>query len=128
MSPQVQRRVETALKGPARVEAAQAPTVDPRALWDRMEAHGLSQNETARRAGISPALLSQIMNGKRIPSGKVLKKLHRVLFQPTQAELVVPAEDASWTLRNSSGVSEGIDKPVVQSGRDFPYIRVGGGQ
>ena len=34
----------------------------------------------------------------------------------------------SWTLRNSSGVSEGIDKPVVQSGRDFPYIRVGGGQ
>ena len=33
-----------------------------------------------------------------------------------------------WTLRNSSGVSKGIDKPVVQSGRDFPYIRVGGGQ
>ena len=34
----------------------------------------------------------------------------------------------AWTLRNSSGVSKGIDKPVVQSGRDFPYIRVGGGQ
>ena len=34
----------------------------------------------------------------------------------------------SWTLRNSSGVSKGIDKSVVQSGRDFPYIRVGGGQ
>ena len=33
-----------------------------------------------------------------------------------------------WTLRNSSGVSKGIDKSVVQSGRDFPYIRVGGGQ
>ena len=34
----------------------------------------------------------------------------------------------SWTLRNSSGISKGIDKPVVQGGRDFPYIRVGGGQ
>ena len=33
-----------------------------------------------------------------------------------------------WTLRISSGVSKGIDKSVVQSGRDFPYIRVGGGQ
>ena len=34
----------------------------------------------------------------------------------------------NWTLRISSGVSKGIDKSVVQSGRDFPYIRVGGGQ
>ena len=39
-----------------------------------------------------------------------------------------PESALDWTLRNSSGVSEGIDKPVVQSGRDFPYIRVGGGQ
>ena len=36
--------------------------------------------------------------------------------------------DLVWTLRNSSGVGKGIDKSVVQSGRDFPYIRVGGGQ
>ena len=34
----------------------------------------------------------------------------------------------AWTLRISSGVSKGIDKSVVQGGRDFPYIRVGGGQ
>ena len=40
----------------------------------------------------------------------------------------IPEQLLGWTLRNSSGVSEGIDKPVVQSGRDFPYIRVGGGQ
>ena len=33
-----------------------------------------------------------------------------------------------WTLRISSGVSKGIYESVVQSGRDFPYIRVGGGQ
>ena len=41
------------LEAPVRVEAAQPPTVDPQALWDRMEAHGISQNEAARRAGIS---------------------------------------------------------------------------
>ena len=129
MSPQVQRRVETALEGPARVEAAQAPTVDPRALWDRMEAHSLSQNETARRAGISPALLSQIMNGKRIPSGKVLKKLHRVLFQPAQAELVVPAEVKvmAWEKGGRNGVVvRGAGGPGAGSNPDGGTVRIGG--
>ena len=32
------------------------------------------------------------MNGQRNPSGEVLRKLHGVLFRPTAAELVVPAE------------------------------------
>ena len=92
MGPAVQARMEAVLDGPARIEPAQRPTVNPRVLWDRMDAHGWSQNETARRAGISNALLSQIMNGQRTPSGKVLRKLHEVLFRPSAAELVVPAE------------------------------------
>ena len=66
------------MQAPVKVEAAQRPTVDPRALWDRMDALGYSQNETARRAGISPGYLSQIMNGKRTPSGDVLRRLHEV--------------------------------------------------
>ncbi len=92
MGPAVQARMEAALEGPVRVEPAHRPAVDPRVLWDRMDAHGISQNEAARRAGISNALLSQIMHGQRTPSGKVLRKLHEVLFQPSAAELVVPAE------------------------------------
>ncbi len=106
MSPAVQARVEEALDGPARIEPAQPPTVDPRALWDRMDAHGYSQNETARLAGISSAHLSQIMNGQRTPSGKVLRKLHGVLFQPTAAELVVPAEVKvmAWKKGGRNGV------------------------
>ena len=106
MSPAVQARVETALDGPARVEAAQRPTVDPRALWDRMDAHGYSQNETARLAGISSAHLSHIMNGQRIPSGEVLAKLHEVLFRPSAAELVVPAEVKvmAWKKGGRNGV------------------------
>ncbi len=92
LSPKMQARVEKVLEAPVRVEAAQPPTVDPRTLWDRMEAHGISQNEAARRAGISPAMLSQIMNGQRTPSGKVLRQLHEVLFRPSAAELVAPVE------------------------------------
>ena len=92
MSPAVQAQVEEALDGPARIESAQPRSVDPRALWERMDAHGYSQNETARLAGISSAHLSLIMNGQRIPSGEVLAKLHGVLFRPSAAELVVPAE------------------------------------
>ena len=92
MSPAVQALVEEALNGPARIEPAQPRSVDPRALWDRMDAHEISQNETARLAGISSGHLSQIMNGQRNASGEVLAKLHGVLFRPTAAELVVPAE------------------------------------
>ena len=106
MGPAVQARVEAALETPVRVEAARTPTVDPRALWDRMEAHGYSQNETARLAGISSAHLSQIMNGQRTPSGRVLEKLHGVLFRPTAAELVVPAEVKvmAWKKGGRNGV------------------------
>ena len=106
LSPHMQARVEAVLDAPVRVEAAEPATVDPRALWDRMDAHGYSQNETARRAGISSALLSQIMNGQRTPSGKVLEKLHGVLFQPTAAELVVPAEVKvmAWKKGGRNGV------------------------
>ena len=75
-----------------KLEAAQCPTVDPRTLWDRMDAHGYSQNQVARLAGISTGHLSLIMNGLRTPSGDVLRRLHEVLFKPTQTELVAPVE------------------------------------
>ena len=106
LSPHMQARVEAVLGAPVRVEAAECPTVDPRALWDRMDAHGISQNETARRAGISSAMLSQIMNGQRTPSGRILEKLHGVLFQPSAAELVVPAEVKvmAWKKGGRNGV------------------------
>ncbi len=41
-SPGVQARVEAVLEAPATVEGAQCPTVDPRALWEGMDAHGYS--------------------------------------------------------------------------------------
>ena len=106
MSPAVQALVEEALDGPARVEPAQPRSVDPRALWDRMDAHGYSQNGTARLAGISSGHLSQIMNGQRNASGQVLRRRHGVLFRPTAAELVVPAEVKvmAWKKGGRNGV------------------------
>ena len=139
MSPAVQARVEEALDGPARIEPAQPPTVDPRALWDRMDAHELSQNETARLAGISSGHLSQIMNGQRNPSGEVLAKLHGVLFRPSAAELVVPAEVKvmAWkkgkrngvVVRGAGGPGAGGNKPgggTVRIGGRVPWGRRGG--
>ena len=129
MSPGVQARVEAALDGPARVEPAQRRKVDCRALWDRMDAHGLSQNEVARLAGISSGHLSQIMNGQRTPSGRVLAKLHGVLFRPTAAELVVPAEVKvlAWKKGGRNGVVvRGAGGPGSGSTPGGGTIRIGG--
>ena len=128
-SPGVQARVEAVLEAPARVEAAQCPTVDPRALWDRMDAHGWGQNETARRAGISTGHLSLIMNGQRTPSGEVLRHLHEVLFQPTAAELVVPAEVKvmAWKKGKRNGVVvKGSGGPHSGSNPGGGTVRIGG--
>ena len=134
MGPAVQARVEAALDGPAKVEPAQPRSVDPLALWDRMDAHDISQNETARLAGISSGHLSQIMNGQRNPSGRVLAKLHGVLFRPTAAELVVPAEVKvlAWkkggrngvVVRGAGGPGAGGNQPgggTVRIGGSVPW-------
>ena len=92
LSPAAQARMESVLDTPVKIEAAQPADINPRALWERMDAHGWSQNETARRAGISTAMLSQVMNGHRKPSGDVLRRLHEVLFAPSPSELVAPVE------------------------------------
>ena len=129
MSPAVQARVEEALDGPAKVEPAQPPTVDPRALWERMDAHEISQNETARLAGISSGHLSQIMNGQRNASGEVLRKLHGVLFRPSAAELVVPAEVKvmAWKKGGRNGVVvRGAGGPGSGSTPGGGTVRIGG--
>ena len=51
----VQALVEAALEAQATVASAQLACVDPCVLWDRTDAHGISQNEVARRAGIRSA-------------------------------------------------------------------------
>ena len=92
MGVKVQARVEAILEAQAAVAPAKRACADQQALWSRMDAHGISQNEVARRAGISSAHLSNIVSGKASPSAGVLRKLHGVLFRPAKEERVVPAE------------------------------------
>ena len=54
--------------------------------WDRRDLLGISQNELARRAGVSSSHLSQIMAGNSNPSLALLRKLHAVLFEKTGNE------------------------------------------
>ena len=129
MGVKVQARVESALEAPAKVAPAQLACIDREAVWDRMNAHGISQNEAARRAGISSAHLSQIMNGRNSPSAVVLRKLHGVLFQPTRAERVMPAEVKvlGWRKGERSGmVVHGAGGPGRRGRSGGPAIRVGG--
>ena len=129
MGVKVQARVESALQAPAKVAPAQPACIDREAVWDRMNVHGFSQNEVARRAGISSANLSQIMNGGNNPSPVVLKRLHGVLFQPTKAERVMPAEVKvlGWRKGERSGmVVWGAGGPGRGSKAGGGAVRVGG--
>ena len=126
MGVKVEARVESALQAPAKVAPAQPACIDREAVWERMNVHGISQNEAARRAGLSSAYLSQIMSGKSNPSPGVLKKLHEVLFQRSKAEeRVMPAEVKvlGWKKGKRRGiVVRGAGGPGHKDGT----VRVGG--
>ena len=93
MTVNARTRLEAALEGPVEVAPAERADVNIQALWDRMNAHDISQSKVAQQAGITSGHLSCIMSGQRSPSPTVLRKLHDVLFQPSKAELrVMPAE------------------------------------
>ncbi len=127
MGVKVQARVEAVLETQATVAPAKRTCAHQQALWSRMDAHGISQNEVARRAGISSAHLSNIMCGKASPSAGVLKKLHGVLFRPSKEERVVPAEVnvLAWKKGDRHGVVvRGAGGGAGQVGEGA--IRVGG--
>lgn len=128
MGVKLQARVEKELQAPVKVAPAMCPDIDRQFIWERMDELNVSQNEAARRAEISSGHLSQIMNGQRSPSARVLRKLHGALFQRTHAKKrVMPAEMKvlGWKKGERSGM-------VVRGarGRDGTarggVVRVGG--
>ena len=128
MGVKVQERVESALECSARVSPSHCASVDCQAVWDRMDFLGISQNELARRAGVSSSHLSQVMTGQSNPSPALLKRLHGVLFQRTwNEERVVPAEVKvlGWRKGERSGtVVKGAGGPGHENGGGT--IRTGG--
>ena len=130
MGVKLQARMEAALEAQATVASAQLACVDPQVVWERMDAHGFSQNEVARRVGICSSHLSNIMNGKTSPSAGVLRKLHGVLFQRAKAEeRVMPAElkVLGWRKGERSGtVVHGAGGPGRRGRFGGPAVRTGG--
>ena len=53
--------------------------LNPAPVWEFLYRLDISQNQRARRAGISPGHLSLLMNGKRSPAPKVRRQLMRAL-------------------------------------------------
>ena len=107
MGVKLQVKVEKALQSPVKVASAQCPNLDRQFIWEQMDDLGVSQNEVARRAGISSGHLSQIMNGQRSPSAVVLRKLHGALFQKSQGvERVMPVamKVLGWKKGERSGM------------------------
>ena len=50
-----------------------------KAVWDRLELLGRSQNWLARETGISRGYLSNLVNEGRAPSGRIRRRMQRVL-------------------------------------------------
>ena len=68
--------------------------LNPVAVWRRLDELQMSQNELARRCGISPGHLSLLMNGKRGPSPKLRRRMQQVLGVSNFDDLfvIVPVE------------------------------------
>lgn len=68
--------------------------LNPDPVWAFLDERDISQNELARRSGISPGYLSQLMSGARGPSPVVRRRLQRVLGLSDFDDLFVIERDA----------------------------------
>ena len=48
-------------------------------VWELLDQLNISQNELARRCGISRGYMSQLMRGERSPSARLRRRLQQVL-------------------------------------------------
>ena len=53
--------------------------LNPGEVWDRLEGLDLSQNDLARKVGVSSGYLSRLMNGTRCPSARTCRLLEEAL-------------------------------------------------
>lgn len=61
--------------------------LDARALWDRLDTLNRSQGWLARETGVSPGYLSMLINGERVPSGRVRRRMQTALGVDDFSEL-----------------------------------------
>ena len=58
---------------------SQRVLLNPAAVWELLDRLNISQNELARRCGISRGYMSQLMRGERSPSPQLRRRLMEVL-------------------------------------------------
>ena len=65
------------------------------AVWELLEQLDMSQNELARRCGLTSGYLSHLMNRRRSPSPRVRRRLQEVLGVDDfrRLFLIVPVDD-----------------------------------
>ena len=62
-----------------RMETPSKVRLNPHRVWKLLNRLDLTQNELARRAGISSGYMSQLMSGTRRPSAALCKRLMEAL-------------------------------------------------
>ena len=73
----------------ARKMAPMRVRLNASAAWERMARQNLSQNELARRLGITSGYLSQLVNGQRCPSPSLRRRLLETLPASSFEDLFV---------------------------------------
>ena len=63
--------------------------VNPRAVWDQLARLNMSQNDMARRIGISSGHLSRLISGSRNPSPRMRSRLQEALDCPEFDKLFI---------------------------------------
>ena len=66
-------------KGPRRRRGRNVVRLDAAALWKRLALLNRSQNWLAREIGVSPGYMSMLVNGERSPSGRIRRRMQKVL-------------------------------------------------
>ena len=64
-------------------------TLNPHAVWERLNRLNVTQNRLATMVGITSGYLSQLMTGTRSPSAEVRKHLQEVLEIPSFDDLFI---------------------------------------
>ena len=72
-----------------RRQPASRVKLKPEAVWQHLNRLNMSQNELARRVGITSGYLSQLMSGTRCPSAEVRMRLMEALGVTDFDELFV---------------------------------------
>ena len=79
-------------KGSRRPRRRVVVRLDVRALWDRLDTLNRSQRWLARKIGVSPGYLSELVGEGRAPSGRIRRRMQRALGVEDFRELFILEE------------------------------------